>query len=114
MKNQPHFANVPVIWGFFILMSKPSLREISKHEFDSNNTIEHINGGSLQRIADACEKMAVNFEQMHFQLTKAKNELEAYRKRWNDALKTNQYLRAANTKLKNKLKAVEQKEQRNA
>lgn len=35
-------------------------REASRKEWGGNNTIEDINSGSLQRIADACEKMAVN------------------------------------------------------
>jgi hypothetical protein len=35
-----------------------TLREASKQKWTSKNTIEHINAGSLQRIADATEAMA--------------------------------------------------------
>ena len=35
-------------------------REASKKDWSSTNTVVDINSGSLQRIADACEKMATN------------------------------------------------------
>ena len=37
-----------------------NMREASKHVWTSNNTVEQINCGSFQRIADACEVMAHN------------------------------------------------------
>lgn len=37
------------------------LRESSKRGWVSNKTIEHINAGSLQRIADATELMTKNY-----------------------------------------------------
>ena len=37
-----------------------TMRESSKKEWTSVDNIEHINTGSLQRIADAVEKMATN------------------------------------------------------
>lgn len=39
-------------------------REASKQNWDSRNTVEDINSGSLQRIADATEKMAGNYIQL--------------------------------------------------
>lgn len=41
----------------------PTLKELSKNNFDAgtNNSLECINTGSLQRIADATEKMASNY-----------------------------------------------------
>ena len=39
-----------------------NMRELSRKEFTSNGTVEHINCGSLQRIADALEKVAINYD----------------------------------------------------
>jgi hypothetical protein len=39
----------------------PTQREHSRKEWTSRDSIESINAGSLQRIADATEKMAGNF-----------------------------------------------------
>lgn len=36
-------------------------REASKKHWNSNNTVEDINSGCLQRIADATEAMAKNY-----------------------------------------------------
>lgn len=36
-------------------------REDSKKEWTSRSTVEDINSGSLQRIADAIEKMSVSY-----------------------------------------------------
>ncbi len=49
-----------------------TLQDSSRKSWTSNNTIEHINAGSLQRIADATEKMAHN----HIQLIE---ELDRYK-----------------------------------
>lgn len=38
-----------------------NLREASKDTWIGNGTIEHINAGSLQRIADATEAMSKNY-----------------------------------------------------
>ena len=38
-----------------------TFRGSSKQEWTSNTSVEHINAGSLQRIADACELMASNY-----------------------------------------------------
>jgi len=52
-----------------------NLRETSKKQFDSNDTVEHINAGSLQRIADATQKMAANYIELQ-------EELERYKRRY--------------------------------
>ncbi len=49
-------------------------RQASKNEYVSQVSIESINSGSLQRIADACEKMAGNYTQLQ-------NDRDLY-KRW--------------------------------
>lgn len=59
----------------------PTLREYSKnHNFTPTSvngpTVEEINTGSLQRIADAAEKMAKNYTDLQDELekmTKSKN-----------------------------------------
>ena len=35
-----------------------TLKELSKQTFDGDSSIDHINAGSLQRIADATEIMS--------------------------------------------------------
>jgi hypothetical protein len=41
-----------------------TFREASKKVWTSADTVEHINAGSLQRIADACEKMALRHTEL--------------------------------------------------
>ena len=41
-----------------------NMRESSKNTWASNSSVDHINCGSLQRIADATEKMAASYDQM--------------------------------------------------
>ena len=42
-----------------------TLKEISLKDFASdNNSIEHIQTGAIQRIADACELMAKNWQSL--------------------------------------------------
>jgi hypothetical protein len=38
-----------------------TMRDASRNSWTGNNTTEHINAGSLQRIADATEKMAGSY-----------------------------------------------------
>ena len=40
------------------------MRESSRGSWVSSGSVEHINCGSLQRIADATEKMAASYDQM--------------------------------------------------
>jgi len=81
-----------------------NLRESSKRDFTSSNTIEHINAGSLQRIADATEAMAHRYNDLI-------SEKDRY-KRWYDSkVEYSAYLekkisglRGYITRLKKKLK----------
>ena len=41
-----------------------TLRDSSRQTWNGGNSIEHINAGSLQRIADACERMAVRHTEL--------------------------------------------------
>lgn len=51
-----------------------NMREASKTTWTSLNSLEHINAGSLQRIADATEKMAASCDAL-------RDERDRY-KRW--------------------------------
>lgn len=51
-----------------------SMRDSSRANWLGNDSIEHINAGSLQRIADATEKMAASYDSM-------RNDRDRY-KRW--------------------------------
>jgi hypothetical protein len=81
-----------------------NFREVSKQNFTSDNTIEHINAGSLQRIADATELMAKNYLQLQ-------SDRDLYKRWYNEssAQKAKLYrqisaLRGVITKLKNNRK----------
>lgn len=54
-------------------------RELSRKNWNGENALEAINTGSLQRIADATEKMASNYIQLQ-------NDRDMY-KRWYDCEK---------------------------
>ena len=49
-------------------------REKSREDFTAESSYESINSGSLQRIADACEKMAASYDSV-------RNDRDLY-KRW--------------------------------
>jgi hypothetical protein len=49
-------------------------RHASRTNWASSNSVEHINAGSLQRIADAAEKMA----QRHTELIRDRDNYERY------------------------------------
>lgn len=63
-----------------------TFREASRGNFTSARTVEHINAGSLQRIADATEKMAQrytdlirdrdNYERYYREAVKRERQLE--------------------------------------
>ncbi len=54
-------------------------RELSRRGWEGNGTVEHINAGSLQRIADATEKMAESYIRLindrDYQKRRAENEI---------------------------------------
>lgn len=56
----------------------PNFREASRQNWDGANTVEHINAGSLQRIADATELMA----KRHTELIR---ERDNYERMWRTA-----------------------------
>ena len=44
-------------------------RDNSKARWNGSGCVEHINAGSLQRIADACELMATDYRQLQQNVT---------------------------------------------
>lgn len=42
----------------------PTLKDNSRTEYTGHGTIEHINAGSLQRIADSTEVIARNYNEL--------------------------------------------------
>lgn len=53
-----------------------SFKEVSKQNWNAKNSTEHINAGSLQRIADATEIMAQNYVSLQ-------NDKELYQQWYN-------------------------------
>ena len=84
-------------------MSTKTLREASKSEFSLRGhlpTTDELNAGSLQRIADACEKMAVRYDEMVRRCEEYKSAME-YAKAERDALDRHaRSLRGVITRLK--------------
>jgi hypothetical protein len=75
-------------------------REASKGHWTATGTLAEINSGSLQRIADACEIMAANYNQLRIE----RDDLEKSMNFWSDqcrsAERTASGLRGYITKLK--------------
>lgn len=90
-----------------------SAREGSRTEWnwEKNNTVEVINAGSLQRIADACELMAKN----HAQLIRDRDMFEKWFKEERaykeQAQRSANSLRGQITKLKRQLAALQKTEE---
>lgn len=78
-------------------------RDDSKKSYLSDGSLEHINAGSLQRIADATEKMA----QRHTELISERDSARRQAEHWRDrgAAKDRQIaaLRGQITKLRKRL-----------
>jgi hypothetical protein len=93
-----------------------TFKELSKiawgnKALQDNPTLEHIQTGSLQRIADACELMAYDNQKVKDELQRYKGYLENANAR---ALKLEGQLKAQkghNTRLKKYIKELEKKEQ---
>lgn len=81
-----------------------TLRELSKqmHGVPDGDTVilDHVNAGSLQRIADATEAMARNYLQLQFDLASYKKWFEESEQRVRDRDRTISALRGQITKLK--------------
>ena len=87
-----------------------TMRDASRQEFTTKDGAlgyEAINGGSLQRIADACELMARDREEMERLLARRKERLDYWSERCERAERSNAGLRGYITRLKKKLAAAE-------
>lgn len=64
-----------------------TLREESRKDFTSNGTLENINAGTLQRIADATELMAKRHSELLSEIDRLKASLAAARRNseWHEA-----------------------------
>jgi len=82
----------------------PSLKEESKCNYQAAEkpSLEQLQVGCLQRIADATEKMAVNYDRMQQQLDSYKRICVERAERIEALSKSNAALRGAITKLKKK------------
>jgi hypothetical protein len=81
-----------------------NFRELSKENWGHDNSIESINAGSFQRIADASELMAKNHREMQASIESMEIANKNLRKRNEDLWISNYHLRGHITRLKNKLK----------
>lgn len=84
-------ADSPALFENLQLMGK-DFKQQSKENWSGQEIIENINAGSLQRIADATEKMAGNY-------TRLQNDCDLY-KRWYEAG------REERNRLANRIKAL--------
>ena len=83
-----------------------SFREHSKNSWESNNSVEHINAGSLQRIADATELMAKRHQELVNERDTFKRSKDYWEARHADLERSNRSLRGQITKLNNQLAAA--------
>lgn len=85
-------------------MSNPTTRGASRlnHASADPNSIDHINCGSLQRIADATEKMAGNYTALQNELDRYKTYYRELSERLASRDKTISSLKGQITKLKKK------------
>ena len=76
-----------------------NIREQSRQNWNGDGTIEAINSGSLQRIADATELMATKYRQMA-------KDLEWYTKAYREKRDDNERLRRSNAALRGVIKRM--------
>lgn len=78
-----------------------NFREHSRdHNWNSKGTTEHINAGSFQRIADACEKMAGNYTALQNELKWANEYKDRYYKQLETEKKRTAALRGVINRMK--------------
>lgn len=77
-----------------------NMREASKTNWTSRNTLEEINAGSLQRIADATEKMSANWANLTEERDRYKRWYDEQRKTGNRLANSNKALRGYINRMK--------------
>lgn len=78
------------------------MREQSRENWSSHSTIEEINAGSLQRIADATEKMAQNYTKLENDYKFMREDRDRYRARLESELKRTAAYRGIINRMKKK------------
>lgn len=78
----------------------PTMRSRSKEEWQGEANREDINAGSLQRIADATEKMASSYDQIRTDRDYWKDAYERSEARYQNLKRSHAALRGQITKLK--------------
>ena len=78
----------------------PNMRESSRWQWTSGDTVAEINAGSLQRIADASELMAKNHAELIAERDKFKSWYEDYRAGYEAMIRSNRAYKAWVTRLK--------------
>lgn len=81
-------------------------REHSRKRWNNDSTLEGINAGSLQRIADATEKMAVSYSQLIAERDNYKRWYYEKMERNDSLIRSIIAYRGVITKLKKKLKSA--------
>lgn len=79
------------------------MRQESKKEFSGQGTLETINAGSLQRIADATDKMAQDYLQLERDRDFYKSRFEAEKAETKRLSRSNNALRGLVRRLKGQL-----------
>ncbi len=75
-------------------------REASKRRWTSNTSVEHINAGSLQRIADAMELSCRNREQLERDYAYMRKARDSERARSDRLARSNAALRGVINRMK--------------
>ena len=83
-----------------------SYRDESRKTYGNTVTdgvsLQGLNAGSLQRIADGVEKMAQRWDELQRDLDWARSDRDRYKKQYEKAAKSNRGLKAVITRMKNK------------
>ncbi len=77
-------------------------RQQSREGWNAEETFEAINAGSLQRIADATEKMAQNYVKLENDYKYMREDRDRYRARYEKELKRSAAYRGVINRMKKK------------
>ena len=88
-----------------------NFRERSRQEWNADTTIEHINAGSLQRIADAVETVAKNYTALQQERDRYKKWYEDERESRKQSERSMNTLKGHVTRLQNRVRELESAKQ---
>lgn len=78
-----------------------NFQESSRKNWTSDRSVEHINAGSLQRIADAMEKVALNYDELLRDKKRAEEARDYWRNRADRLASRVSALKGVITKMRN-------------